>query len=114
MEKEYQVTAPSGNVINIREDMPEEARVYIVALYKRIDPEFSKTSYGHAAMAIATSTLGSASFEKDPEKILVYFRNLALKTIKEHGPKILPLLRDELRLALTDEDLKNLSLDTKK
>lgn len=104
-ENPVQITTPNGTVVSLPE-MDEGVSQYIVNLYKRVDPEFSKTEFGHAAMSLATTSVAMAEFESNPEKQKMDLRRRAIDVIKKFGPNIIPLLRDELKLSLTDEDIQ--------
>lgn len=109
MTEKVSITTPNGTIVDISHLEPN-SQSYVQGLYEKITPEFSKTEYGHAAMAIASTVLVSASMDESPEKQRAVLRQSALEKIKRHGAGIVPLLRNELKLALTDEDLRSIGL----
>ena len=62
-------------------------------------------SYGHAARRIATCVLGVAELNESPEEQKRMLRKKTLHYIKVYGAEIIPFLREEFQLALTDEEL---------
>ncbi len=72
------------------------------------DPIFSEQEggeYGHAVRGLAHSAMLCALNRHSPE----YQRNMLKQRVQEivtkFGPNIIPLLRDELKLALSEDDL---------
>lgn len=68
------------------------------------DEGFINTDYGHAARNLAWGVPGIAS-ELNPEQQKEHLRGSALELVKMFGPKIIPLLREELRNVLTEEEI---------
>lgn len=107
-QEERRVTTPDGHQVKLPENLIPEVELFITNTYKRVTSDFSKTEYGHAAMDLAVVAIANASNDATPEEQRAYFRAYALKKIEEYGKGILSFLRDELKLALTEEDLKNI------
>lgn len=66
--------------------------------------EYRKSEYGHLLLNWVNGIEASA-VTYSPEKQKEYLRSTALYTIRKMGPKIIPLLREELRAVLTEEEL---------
>jgi hypothetical protein len=98
------VTSPGGFKIDISKVEPS-LQPFVENVYARATPAFSITEYGHAAMALAVSAIGQSSIDADQTTQVSHMRACAVEIIQKFGKKIIPLLRDELKLALTDEDL---------
>lgn len=109
MTEKVSITTPNGTEVDISH-LESDSQSYVLRIYEKVTPEFSKTEYGHAAMAIASTVLASASMDESPEKQKAVLRKSALEKIKRHGTGIIPLLRSELKLALTDEDIQSIGL----
>ena len=100
------VTTPGGFKIDISKVDPS-IQPFVEKVYERATPEFSITEYGHAAMALAVSAIGQSSIGADSESQIKHMRACALEMLNKFGPNIVLLLRDELRLTLTDDDIKS-------
>jgi len=66
--------------------------------------EFTKGTYGHIATFLSTMAMGKA--DESPEAQREFLRQTALDLIRSYGTDLIPLLREDLGSALTDEDLK--------
>ncbi len=110
MEERNALVTPNGNIIDISELSPE-SQTFVQNLYARVTPEFSITGHGHAMMMLANSTIAIETMENDPAKKAAYLKQLALEIIQKHGLQIVPLMKDELRFAISDEDIASLGLE---
>ncbi len=66
------------------------------------------SAYGHAASLIAGLLSLQAREGASPEMQREKMRKLALSAVRSHGKEIIPFLRDELQLAISDEDIEGL------
>jgi len=96
--------------IELPERLIPEAREFIgnVEAKRKANPDFGESAYGHAAVTLAVSARNKAYYKASEEEQREWLRSAALRLIKEYGEAILPLLRDELKLAVTDEDLASI------
>jgi hypothetical protein len=97
--------------IELPENLVPEARGFIenVEAKRKSNPDFGKSTYGHAAVTLAVSARNRAYYKASEEEQKECLRLAALHLIEEYGKGIIPLLRDELKLALTDEDLASIN-----
>lgn len=102
------VVSLTGREFELPENIAPEVDEFITNVVERTDGKFAQSTYGHAAIAIATKTILVADLGASPEEQLQIMRDRALKIIEEFGLGIIPLLRDELMLALTEEDLASI------
>jgi len=85
--------------------IPEAKDFVEKTIAEREKPMGEKWAYGHAARGIATIALRSAEAMESPEEQKRKLRITAQHYISTYGRDIIPYLREELKLALTDEDL---------
>lgn len=104
------IISPTGREFTIPEGVSPEAERFARETITRADIEFRESTYGHAAIGMVNTVFGDAVLGATPEEQQERLRNLALRNVKKFGPNIIPLLRDELQLALTEEDLASLGL----
>ncbi len=72
--------------------------------------EFSVSTYGHAAGNLANMMIAWASLDKSPEFQREKSRLAVIKIITRYGKGIIPLLSQELKLALDGVDVESLIL----
>ncbi|MBL7036533.1 hypothetical protein ISR94_01615 [Candidatus Microgenomates bacterium] len=84
--------------------LPPEIKTFIKSVEDRNVGDFAETNYGHAVVALASvATLGGTS-GKTHQQQRALLRQSAERKIQKYGKGIIPFLRDELKLALIDED----------
>jgi len=74
---------------------------------RRKDPELSGQDYGHAIKNLANNigTWAALPYSTE-EKQIEILREGTLKLLKKFGPNILNVMKEELKLSLTEEDLE--------
>ena len=88
----------------IPDTLDPEVRPFVDEVRQRFGNRiFEQSTYGHAAINLAEGLRLRA--DDSPEEQRKFLRERALVLVKRHGVKIIAFMRDELRLALTDEDL---------
>ena len=88
------------------ENITPKGKEFVKETFRQSDnPEFQGTTYGHSMVNLAVILRDKAVLGHSQEEQLEFLRNRALKLVQEFGPNILNVMRDELKLALTDEDL---------
>lgn len=68
------------------------------------DHNFTETTFGHAAAAVATVAILEARLKSDPEVQRESVKRCAMRYVDKFGPEIIEKLSNELRLALLDEN----------
>lgn len=80
----------------------------IRANFDDTDPEVAKTEYGHLMLNVAGGiSAGGDVYDKEGQ--LIHLRKVVLGLLERFGPKIVPLLREELRDVITEEEMEKYS-----
>jgi hypothetical protein len=74
---------------------------------KKNDDGFFDTKYGFITTALAATSVLFAVSGADVETQSKFLKRGAKDIIRNYGHDIVPVLRDELKLSLTEEDIKN-------
>jgi len=62
--------------------------------------------FGHAVRGVASRAYGHADIGEPAERQLQLLKDDAQELVREFGENIIPLLREDLKLALSEKDLK--------
>jgi len=101
-----------NTTLTIPEGIVPDHEQFIVNALKALnsnDGEISTTDHGHAAGMLAQVMVSEADIGASPERQRAIVKEAALKLIDKYGVKIVPFLRDELKLALEGLDLTQLN-----
>lgn len=102
------MSAEKPKVYTLPDNLIPEAREFVATVFSKIkEPIIQETKYGHSAAGLATELRNEAVMGRSPEQQREFFREKAKKLVVKYGPGIIEKLRDELKFALTEEDLAN-------
>lgn len=104
-ERKIIITA-TGREVEVPDNLHPDVEVFVENVLHKADKEFRKTSYGHLAVGLASQALLAAAVDTTPEEQQERLRRGVRKAIQNHGKNIIPFLRDELELALSEEDIQ--------
>lgn len=91
----------------VPENLIPEAKEFVRKVNSK-DLTDRDSAYGHAASFISGMLSSEARGGASPEKQREEMKRLAINAVIKHGEEIIPFLRDELQLAISDEDLEDL------
>ena len=92
----------------IPEHTAEIGRAFVDEVLRRNesdDDPILTGDFGHAVRGVASIVSGSINLKESEAKQLETLKKHAQKLVDEFGENIIPLLRDDLRIALSIEDL---------
>ena len=82
-----------------------EARRFAEESHKKFDdPSFLEREYGHTLVIVSIGLRQRAVSGRSAEEQRAYLRTSAKDMIARFGPQIIKVMREELKLAMSDED----------
>lgn len=99
------ITAPNGRRFEISDNLLPGFKTFAKKTLEMADTEFRETTRGDAAVGLVAIVFGEANRGATHEEQLKKLQNFTNLATRRSGKTIIPFLRDELGLSLTDKDL---------
>ena len=95
-----------GKEVKLPGNLHPDVEVFVENVLRKANEEFRKTDYGHTAVGMVSTVLLAAAVNATPEEQQEKLRLCVRRAIQKYDKNVIPFLRDELGLALSEEDIQ--------
>ena len=101
-----------GKEVKLPGNLHPDVEVFVENVLRKANEEFRKTDYGHTAVGMVSTVLLAAAVSATPEEQQEKLRLCVRRAIQKYDKNVIPFLRDELKLVLSEDDIQTASANS--
>ena len=101
-----------GKEVKLPDNLHPDIEAFVENVLRKADKEFRKTDYGHTAVGMVSTVLLAAAMNATPEEQQEKLRLCVRRAIQKYDKNVIPFLRDELKLVLSEDDIQTASTNS--
>ena len=106
---EKKIITATGKEVKLPDNLHPDIEAFVENVLRKANEEFRKTDYGHTAVGMVSTVLLAAAVGATPEEQQEKLRLCVRRAIQKYDKNVIPFLRDELKLVLSEEDIQAVS-----